>query len=78
MSQLTTFLRQYPDAEYMTDVLVAFDENDNQIDILENLQSEIREHLENSPENVNGEGGIEIVDRMGGYRNAFDEIRGEI
>lgn len=78
MSELIRFLIEYPDAEYFTDRLVAYDSNDNQIDILDDLRWHIQDYFESSRDNTEGILGIEIVDRLGGYRYAFDEIKQDI
>lgn len=67
---LKAFLKQYPNAEYFSDALVAFDDQDNEIDRLNDLPAQIEDYLENDEIE-----GIEVVDRMGGHFWALQEIR---
>lgn len=67
---LKQFLKDHPDAEYFTDELIAFDAEDNQIDRLENLPAQIVDYFDSK-----GQNGVEVVDNMGGFRFALDEIK---
>lgn len=67
---LKQFLKEYPNAEYFTDELIAFDAEDNEIDRLENLPGWIIDYFDSK-----GKNGIEVVDNLGGFSNALDEIK---